>query len=138
MMQHDVIQTIFADSPYRLGLFGHSEIMALCDKVFAKTVRGKETPHVKCFVRDKDVQLKPEEVVRQLYATRLITRYGYPKNRLKFEHPVNFGREKKRADMALHKKCWLHKKSGCCTKSRSVFDDFQGLREGGYRRRKVF
>ena len=104
MVQPDVIQTIFADSPYRLGLFDPSEIMALRDKVFAKTVRGKETPHTKCIIRGMDVQLKPEEVVRQLYTARLINHYGYPKNRLKFEHPVNFGREKKRADIVVFDK----------------------------------
>ena len=40
--------------------------------------------------------------------------------------------------VALHIKSLLHKKSGCCTKSPSVFDDFQGLRQCGYRRREVF
>ena len=35
-----------------------------------KTVRGKERPFVNCIVRDKDIQLKPEEVVRQLYADK--------------------------------------------------------------------
>ena len=104
MTQPDIMQTIFADSPYRLGLFDESEIAALRGKVFIKTVRGKETPHAKCIIRGIDVQLKPEEVVRQLYAARLIHHYGYPRHRLACEHPVNFGRETKRADIVVFDK----------------------------------
>ena len=104
MTQPDVMQSIFADSPYRLGLFDAGEIAALRGKVFTKTVRGKETPHAKCIIRGVDVQLKPEEVVRQLYAARLIKHYGYPQYRLAFEHPVNFGRETKRADIVVFDK----------------------------------
>ena len=42
--------------------------------------------------------------MRQLYAARLLDHYGYPKNRLAFEHPVSFGREKKRADIVVFDK----------------------------------
>ena len=54
-----------------------------------------------CIVRGKDIQLKPEEIVRQLYAARLLHEYGYPKNRLVIEYPVNFGLEDKRADLVI-------------------------------------
>ena len=104
MTQPDVIQTIFADSPFRLSLFDESEIDSLRDKVFIKPVRGKEIPHAKCIIRGIDIQLKPEEVVRQLYAARLINNYGYTQNRLAFEHPVNFGLETKRADIVVFDK----------------------------------
>ena len=57
-----------------------------------------------CIIRGKDTQLKPEEVVRQLYAARLIKQYGYPKKRLAFEYQVNFGREKKSADIVVFDK----------------------------------
>ncbi|MDQ7090958.1 MAG: N-6 DNA methylase [Methylococcales bacterium] len=73
-------------------------------EVFTKTTRGKETPYIKCIVREKDIQLKPEEIVRQLYAARLINEYGYPKKRLAFEYSVNFGREKKSADIVIFDK----------------------------------
>ena len=102
--QSDAIQAILKDGNYRLDLFSKDEIAALREKVFVKTIRGRATPHVKCIVRDKDVQLKPEEIVRQLYAARLIDRYGYPKNRLGFEHSVSFGREKKKADIVIFDK----------------------------------
>ena len=67
-------------------------------------VRGRENLFVECIVREKDIQLKPEEIVRQLYAVRLIRRYGYAKTRLAFEYPVNFGREKKSADLVIRDK----------------------------------
>ncbi|MCP4091244.1 MAG: hypothetical protein GY746_15850 [Gammaproteobacteria bacterium] len=72
MTQPDIIQTILKDSNYHLALFSVSEIEALRKVVFTKTTRGKETPYIKCIVRDKDIQLKPEEIVRQLYAARLL------------------------------------------------------------------
>ena len=96
----DSIQTALKDSNYRLDLFEDDEIKNLRTRVFRKT--GRE--HLKCIVRDRDIQLKPEEIVRQLYAARLIDQYGYSKNRLTFEHPVSFGREKKKADIVIFDK----------------------------------
>lgn len=104
MTQSDIIQTILKDSNYDLALFSVGEIESLRKVVFTKTTRGKETPFIKCIVRDKDIQLKPEEIVRQLYAARLINSYGYPKKRLAFEYSVNFGREKKSADIVIFDK----------------------------------
>ncbi len=101
MTQTDIIQVILKDSNYRLDLFLNDEIVSLREKVFIKTIRGKEIPFVNCIVRNKDIQLKPEEIVRQLYAARLIRRYGYTKKRLAFEYSVNFGREKKSADIVI-------------------------------------
>ncbi len=104
MTQPDIIQEILKDSNYHLSLFSADEIDALRKQVFTKEHRGKKTPFVKCIVRDKDIQLKPEEIVRQLYAARLINEYGYPKKRLAFEYSVNFGREKKSADIVIFDK----------------------------------
>ena len=103
MNQPDIIQTILKDSNYHLDLFKDNEVEDVRKKIFIKTERGKETPYIKCVVRDKDVQLKPEELIRQLYAARLMDRdrYHYPPNRVRFEHLVNFGREKKRADIVI-------------------------------------
>lgn len=104
MTQTDILQSILKDSKYNLSLFSDKEIEALRQKVFVKETRGKETPFIDCVVREKDIQLKPEEVVRQLYATRLIEQYGYPKKRLAFEYSVTFGREKKSADIVIFDK----------------------------------
>ena len=104
MTQPDIIQTVLKDSDYHLTFFAENEIDALRDKVFIKRHRGKETPFINCVVRDRKIQLKPEEVVRQLYAAKLIDEYGYPKQRLAFEHPVNFGRQTKKADIVIFDK----------------------------------
>ena len=55
-------------------------------------------------MRDKEIQLKPEEIVRQLYAAKLMNDYGYPKSRLSMEYPVNFGVERKSADIVIRDK----------------------------------
>ena len=96
MTQPDIFQPLFKNSDYDLSLFSAREIGALLKKVFTKTVKDKEAAFVRCLIRDKDIRLKPEEIVRQLYATRLIEQYGYQKKRLAFEYSVNFGREKKK------------------------------------------
>ena len=104
----DLIEKTLKDSRYHLALFSQKKIESLRQAIFTKTARGKEagkeTPFIRCIVRDKDIQLKPEEIVRQLYATRLIRDYGYPKKRLAFEYSVNFGREKKSADIVIFDK----------------------------------
>ena len=105
MTKTDIIQVVLQDSKYDLDLrLFKLEIETLREKIFTKKVGGKETHYVNCVVREKEIQLKPEEIVRQLYATRLISQYGYEKNRLAFEHPVNFGREKKKADIVIFDK----------------------------------
>ena len=100
-MQPDIIQLILKDSNYRLSLFRGKEIAALRTRISTRITKGKESFVVKCIVRDKHIQLKPEEVVRQLYAARLLRQYGYPKNRLSMEYPVNFGQDTKRADIVI-------------------------------------
>jgi len=104
MTQPDIIQATLKDSNYHLALFTDGEIKLLRQKVFSKTTRGKEAPFIRCVVRGKDIQLKPEEIVRQLYANRLINQYQYTRKRLAFEYSVNFGREKKKADIVIFDK----------------------------------
>ena len=101
MPQPDIIQTILKDSNYHLDLFDESEIQALREEILTQTLRGKETPFIPCPIRRKAIQLKPEELIRQLYAERLLNQYRYPKERVRFEHLVNFGRERKRADIVI-------------------------------------
>ncbi len=96
MTQPDIIQTILRDSNYHLDLFDTSEIQSLCQRI-----EGKKTPITYCPIRGKAVHLKPEELIRQLYVERLLNRYHYPRERIRFEHLVNFGREKKRADIVI-------------------------------------
>lgn len=104
MTDPDILQTILKDSSFDLSLFSVEEINALRQRIFIKAARGKDTAFVTCIVRGKDIQLKPEEIVRQLYAARLIGPCGYPKKRLAFEYQVTFGREKKSADIVVFDK----------------------------------
>jgi type I restriction enzyme M protein len=94
------IAYILKDSDYGLELFDSDERDWLNSRIFEKS--GK--PYVECYVRDKDILLKPEEIVRQLYARRLVEKYDYPKVRIGFEHPVKFGRETKSADIVVFDK----------------------------------
>lgn len=92
--------SILKDSNYDLSLFSKADVKALEPRI--KLVKNK--PYVDCIIRDKEVHLKPEEVVRQLYTVKLINEYGYPKHRIRFEHPVQFGRETKSADIVVFDK----------------------------------
>ncbi|MYA69244.1 N-6 DNA methylase [Candidatus Poribacteria bacterium] len=97
MTKPDIIQTILRDSNYHLDLFHASEIQSLRQRIEG----NQKTPIAYCSIRGKAVQLKPEELIRQLYVERLLNQYHYPRERVRFEHLVNFGREKKRADIVI-------------------------------------
>ena len=91
-----------ADKFRQLVLFSTEEIRALDERSFEKNARGKPTTCITCLVRNKDVQLKPEERTRQLWLSRLIDRYGYPASRIAVEYPITFGRDSsKRADIVV-------------------------------------
>jgi type I restriction enzyme M protein len=100
MKNEFTLASILKDSNYSISIFTKAEIESLESKIISKD--GKA--YINCIIRDKDIQLKPEEVIRQLYAAKLIEVYGYPKKRIKFEHPVSFGREIKSADIVIFDK----------------------------------
>ncbi len=91
------LASILRDSNYNLSLFSAEDIEALEGKIKIQ----KSKPYVDCIIREKEVLLKPEEAVRQLFTAKLINDYGYPKKRIRFEHPVQFGRETKAADIVI-------------------------------------
>lgn len=101
MNQNDInLATILKDSIYSLNIFTEQEIKNLESKIFIKNNKL----HIECIIRNKNIQLKPEEIIRQLYASKLINDYVYPKKRLKFEQPVQFGRQTKSADIVIFDK----------------------------------
>ncbi|GMX57880.1 MAG: hypothetical protein YFSK_2100 [Candidatus Yanofskyibacterium parasiticum] len=51
---------------------------------------------------EKTGKSAPEEIVRQLFLSKLIKHYKYPKERIEIEKNVNFGREQKRADIVVY------------------------------------
>lgn len=95
------LNDIFKNTSYDDTLFSDDAIVAVESAVFMKQIKGVDTPYIKCFVRDKDIKLTPEEAVRQLYIYKLIHEYGYPTDRIQLETPIHFGREVKRADITI-------------------------------------
>lgn len=84
------------------SIFSTDEIEWLDQRSFRKIYRGKEREYVKCLIRDKDILLKPEERVRQLWLYRLIKTYKYPKHRIFVEYPITFGTDtSKSADIVI-------------------------------------
>ena len=86
------LSDILKDSNYKLSQFQQSEIDWLESSIFIKQTKRGDTPYIKCLVRNKDIQLKPEEAIRQLYFKVLRDRYQYP---------VHFDREVKKADIVI-------------------------------------
>lgn len=81
-----------------LALFEPGAIRAVEALMIEKN--GKQ--YLKCQVRNKEIQAKPEEIVRQLWIYRLLKHYKYPVSRLTVEYPVTFGRDSsKRADIVV-------------------------------------
>ena len=94
------LETILRDSNYTLSIFDKAEVRALEKRITEK----KDKPYITCLIRDKEIQLKPEEVVRQLYVSKLMNDYGYPKKLIKLEHPIHFGSSTKSADIVIFDK----------------------------------
>jgi len=98
------IADILRDSNYSISLFTDKEINQLEADILFREVKGKKTPYLKCLIRNKEIKLNPEEIVRQLYVKRLINLYKYPKQLIQFEIGINFGVEVKRADIVVYDK----------------------------------
>ena len=99
--EYSRLGSILKGSKYRLNLFRHDEVQALEERVTEKG--GKFLSE--CLVRKKQIQLKPEEVVRQLLLVRLNKDYGYSFERMKLEYPIRFGTDNsKRADIVIFDK----------------------------------
>ncbi|MHA1574906.1 MAG: N-6 DNA methylase [Alphaproteobacteria bacterium] len=82
---------------YDLSIFSNESIDRIEKNIFEK----KDKFFLKCLKRNKDIQVKPEEIVRQLMIDKLINDYGYPLDLINVEYTVNFGREKKFADIVI-------------------------------------
>lgn len=100
MMNESPIYKILRDTPYGLNIFTPQRIKQLEEKLLWKDSK----PYIVCLIRNKEILLKPEEIVRQLYICVLLEDYKYSKSRIKLEHPVHFGREKKLADIVIFDK----------------------------------
>ncbi|MFM8299225.1 MAG: N-6 DNA methylase [Microcystis aeruginosa] len=92
---------ILKDSSYKLSQFTPTEIEQLEQTITLKKTKNGEAPYTICLVRKKEIKLTPEEAIRQLYLRVLSDRLHYPLSRIQVEYGVNFGREVKRADIAV-------------------------------------
>ena len=96
------LYNILNGSDYSLALFAQASIDSLENRIIDKVDKnGKNYYSVNCIIRNKEIKLTPEEVVRQLYTEQLIFQYGYAKDMIAFEYPIYFGREAKRADIVI-------------------------------------
>ncbi len=95
------LSQLLQDTNYRLTQFSEEHIIHLESMIFQKSSKNGDVPYIKCLVRQKDIKLTPEEIVRQLYLLKLHHNYGYPYERMELEYSVVFGREKKRADIVI-------------------------------------
>lgn len=95
-----IVTDILKGSDYALTIFTEHEVKAI--KLFDKG--GK--PYLTCAASDKARPAKPEEIVRQLYLRKLMSIYGYPKDRIAIEKPVYFGSavHEKAADIVVWEK----------------------------------
>lgn len=99
------IAEILKDSDYKLSQFSQNKIDFLNQSIFFKEdKKGIKIPYVTCLVRNKEVKLTPEEIVRQLYIMVLNQDLSYSLSRMELEFVVSFGREKKRADIVIFDK----------------------------------
>lgn len=95
------VSSILKDTELGLKQFSAEQIYALENRITEKDVGEELKPYAKCIIRDKEIMMKPEEIIRQLYTEKLITEYGYPKDNIMFEKPVkSVGRDKDNVDYA--------------------------------------
>lgn len=99
-----IAEILKKSSSHGLEMFKPEEIEWLEKRIELKETKAGVGYYADCFVRGKNIKMTPEEVVRQLYAHRLVEEYGYDIGRLAFEFPVFFGRESKRADIVIRDK----------------------------------
>ncbi len=102
-----IVEKIFKNIQNDLSLFSNEEISNIDNVIYQKD-DGKY--YIKSNSKGEEEKMiysekksSPEEIVRQLCLNRLINKYKYPKNLIDIETMVNFGREKKRADIVIYK-----------------------------------
>ena len=101
MIEIETLQRVLGMDPNYLHVFRPDEIQVFNKGIFPRRVNGELELFSDCPIRNKEVQLGPEEYIRQLYTRRLLETYKYPKDRLKFEYPISSDQEIKRADIVV-------------------------------------
>ncbi|HBF6020556.1 TPA: N-6 DNA methylase [Clostridioides difficile] len=101
----NIISKIISESNYDITQFTEQEVEEVGKMIRSKLdKKGNMIYYISCQVRNKDIKLTGEELVRQLYINKLINTYQYPVDKMELEYQVTFGREKKRADIVIFDK----------------------------------
>ena len=95
------LEKLFSDSTHKTTIFTPAQIQAVESAAYEKVYKGKLAPFIKCAIRGKELHLTPEEAVRQMFIRKLIDEYGYQPAQIEVERAIHFGRETKRADIAI-------------------------------------
>ena len=95
------LNELFKNTSYADTLFSEDAVAFIENAILIKTAKDVEVPYIKCLIRGKEIKLTPEEAIRQLYIYKLMNEYGYAAIRIQLETPIHFGREVKRADIAI-------------------------------------
>jgi type I restriction enzyme M protein len=90
-------ELIKSSGKYDLTIFSSDAI----DRIEAAIFEKNDKFFLKCLKRNKDIQVKPEEIVRQLMLDKLINEYNYPLELLAVEYSITFGSSKKSADIVI-------------------------------------
>lgn len=93
-MSSNVLSALLKESTYKLTQFDEKTISALESNITNDTNKNKV--YVTCYKRKKQIELKPEEVIRQLMLIKLVHDYGYSLDNIQVEQEITFGREKSR------------------------------------------
>ncbi len=97
MQKIQLAQLVRSDGKYDLTIFSPESIDRIENSIFEKG----DKLFLTCLKRNKEIQVKPEEIVRQLMLDKLINEYGYAADLIDVEYTVSFGREKKFADIVI-------------------------------------
>ena len=93
----DIKKLIKSNGKYDLKVFSTESI----DRIEKRITEKNGKYYIKCLIREKEVMAKPEEIVQQLMIDKLMNKYSYPKDLIRVLYSVNFGREKKQADIVI-------------------------------------
>lgn len=100
-----ILANVLRNSNYKLEQFPSDKINRLQASVFFKTdKKDNQIAYVNCLIRNKEIKLTPEEIVRQLYLMTLMDDYGYQSQFIQVEYAVKTGSTSKRADIVIFEK----------------------------------
>ena len=72
------ISKILKDTELSLKQFTQEQIKDFEKRIEEKDLGEGVKPYAKCIIRDKEIFIKPEEIIRQLFAENLMNEFGYP------------------------------------------------------------